>query len=212
MLVQTFFDHSLIIWLCQRLSCIDWYHKNLLNTIITHTHTCYTFFFIELLNCASVWWNFLSLRWIADMWANSWSDDRLAGRWPKNCPTSSMLLSTNTSFWYILIMPIEGSTGCWSQYVHVHAYICMHMRTRTHTHTTHMCIYTVNTHAHKHMHTHIYTHIPSAVRKRKTSPSLQNMSHTLQATSRGSVLVYSVNILRSNNHVITVAWCIIYTR
>ena len=82
-------------------------------------------------------------------------------------------------------------------YAHAHAH--------THTHTTHMCIYTVNTHAHKHMHTHIYTHIPNAVRKRKTSPSLQNMSHTLQATSRGSVLVYSVNILRSNNHVITVA-------
>ena len=38
--------------------------------------------------------------------------------------------------------------------------------------------------------------IPNAVRKRKTSPSLQNMSHTLQATSRGSVLVYRVNILQ----------------
>lgn len=109
------------------------------------------------------------------MWANSWSDDKLVGRWPSNCPTSSMLWSINTSFWNILIMPrykdIEFCVPTYSIII----YTCMHARIRTHA-------------------------IPSAVRKRKTSPSLQNMSHTLQATSRGNVLVYNVNILRWNNH------------
>ena len=41
---------------------------------------------------------------------------------------------------------------------------------------------------------------PRAVLKRKQSPSLQNKSHALHATSRGKVRVYMVNILHTHTH------------
>ena len=44
---------------------------------------------------------------------------------------------------------------------------------------------------------------PRAVLKRKQSPSLQNKSHTLHATSRGKVRVYMVNILHTHTHIHT---------
>ena len=83
-----------------------------------------------------------------------------------------------------------------------------HTQPATHTQTharmhTHVCTHT-QTCARKYIHTQGHTHTPNAVRKRNTSPSLQNMSHTLQATSRGSVLVYSVNILQDETIITTV--------
>ena len=40
--------------------------------------------------------------------------------------------------------------------------------------------------------------LPKAVRKRNSSPSLQNKSHTRHAVSKGNDLLNNVNILKNN--------------